>query len=105
MLDKAKVREIAKQYTNKVRETYNPKLIILFGSHINGNPNEYSDIDIALIFDKYEGNWVEAWADLFSLREDISFDIEPHMLEEANDRSGFLEHIKRTGEIIYEEAS
>ena len=102
MLDKTTVREIAMQYTNRVRQIYEPKQVILFGSYINGNPHEYSDIDIAVVFDNYDGDWLKAWTELFQLRRGISYDIEPHMMDGTGDRSGFLEHIMKTGEIIYE---
>lgn len=102
MLDKKEAREIALQYTNLLCKTYEPKSIILFGSYINGNPHEYSDIDIAVVFDNIEGLHYEIWTNLFALSESISFDIEPHLMDESDDRSGFLDHIRRTGEIIYE---
>lgn len=101
MLDKKAVREIASQYTDLLCKTYAPKSIILFGSYINGNPHKYSDIDIAVVFDGIEGSRYEIWANLFLLRESISFDIEPHLMDENNDRSGFLDHIRKTGEVIY----
>lgn len=102
MLDKTKVREIAISYTSKVREIYNPKQIILFGSYVSGTPHEYSDIDIAVIFDCVEGDWLETWKHLIKLRRGLSYDIETHMLDETCNRSGFLDHIRKTGEVIYE---
>jgi predicted nucleotidyltransferase len=79
-----------------------PKQIILFGSYVHGTPHKNSDIDIAIIFDRMEGNWLDEWGKLFQLCEGISLDIEAHMLDEAYDRSGFLEHIRNTGEVLYE---
>ena len=102
MLDKNEVRQIAINYANKVRQAYSPEQVIIFGSHVNGNPHEDSDIDIAVIFDIVEGNWLETWGDLVSLREGISYSIEAHMLDETCNRSGFLDHIRETGEILYE---
>ena len=102
MLDKREVREIAAKYTDKVRQIYNPKQIIIFGSYVNGSPNADSDIDIAVVFDSVEGDWLETWARLIGLREGISYDIETHMLDETCNRSGFLDHIRATGEIIYQ---
>ena len=102
MLDKATVREIAKKYTNRVKEEYNPKQVILFGSYVNGTPHENSDIDIAIIFDETGDEFLDTWTHLVKLRRGISFDIEPHMLDETCNRSGFLEYIRKTGEIIYE---
>ena len=102
MLDKGAVREIARKYTKRVREEYNPKQVILFGSYVNGTPHENSDIDIAIIFDETGDEFLDTWTHLIKLRRDISFDIEPHILDETCNRSGFLDHIRKTGEIIYE---
>ena len=102
MLDKKEAREIAFRYTNKVRQFYQPKQVIIFGSYVNGNPHAESDIDIAVIFDNVEGDWLETWGQLIGLREGISYDIETHMLDETCNRSGFLDYIRKTGEIVYQ---
>ena len=101
-MDKREAREIAVKYTEKVRKIYNPKQIIVFGSYVNGDPHIESDIDIAIVFDSVEGDWLEIWGNLIGLREGISYDIETHMLDETCNRSGFLDHIRETGEIIYQ---
>ena len=102
MLDKREVREIALKYTDKVRQFYKPKQVIIFGSYVSGTPHADSDIDIAVVFDSIEGDWLEEWGRLIGLREGISYDIEAHMLDETCNRSGFLEHIRKTGEVIYQ---
>ena len=106
MLDKATVGEIALKYTKEVCKTLNPKSVILFGSHVNGDPHEYSDIDIAVVFNNYDGDWLDTAVLLQRLRrginEGLSGGIEPHMMDETSDQSGFLAHVKKTGEIIYE---
>ncbi|MCL2153988.1 MAG: nucleotidyltransferase domain-containing protein [Oscillospiraceae bacterium] len=102
MLDKREVREIAAKYTDKVLQLHNPKQIIIFGSYVNGSPHADSDIDIAIVFDSVEGDWLETWGRLIGLREGISYDIETHMLDETCNRSGFLDFIRETGEIIYQ---
>ena len=38
---------------------------------------------------------------MVKLRRGLSIDIEPHLLDERKDKSGFLEHVKETGELIY----
>jgi len=104
MLDKKTVREIAERYAEEVTKVLNPNAIILFGSYITGNPNELSDIDIAVVMDNFEGDWLGTASLLCGLTRRVSIDIEPHLLDGSSDRSGFLEHIKKTGEIIYEAA-
>jgi len=102
MLDKSTVREIAANYTQVIRRTCSPKQVILFGSYVNGTPNAESDIDIAVVFEHVEGDFLEQWGRLIRLCENVSYDIEPHMLDESCNRSGFLEHIRSTGEVIFE---
>jgi len=102
MLDKTTVREIALQYAEEVKKVLNPEKIILFGSYVNGTPWEYSDIDIAVVMNGYQGNKLETVTMLYGLRRRVSIDIEPHLMDETHDRSGFLEFVKKTGEVIYE---
>ena len=102
MLDKNAVREIALKYVDEICKTLNPQTVILFGSYVNGNPHEYSDIDIAVVFSDFQGDWLKTLSFLVGLAWDLGEYIEPHMMDIANDRSGFLEHVMKNGEIIYE---
>ena len=101
MLDKTDAKKIAQIYSNRVINEYSPKQIILFGSYANGTPHEYSDIDIAIIFDETGDEFLDTWTHLVKLCRGISFDIEPHMIDENRTKSGFLDYIRETGEIIY----
>ena len=102
MLDKASVRQIAESYTRRIRDEYNPKQVILFGSYVQGKAHEDSDIDIAVVFDVAPGEFLDTWTHLLKLRRGLSFDIETHLLDETMTRCGFLEYIRSTGEVIYE---
>jgi len=103
MLDNAKVREIVRDYSDEVLKMLNPTKIILFGSYVNGTPDEWSDIDVAVLVRDYKGDWLDTHARLFNLKwQDEFIDIEPHLLDETHDPSGFIEHIIKTGEVIYQ---
>ena len=108
MLDKESVREIARKYSNEVRKIFNPTRIILFGSYINGTSHELSDIDIAVLVNDVKGeDWYNACILLWRARRnagqiDDFIDIEPHLLDENYDPSGFVEHVIKTGEVIYQ---
>ena len=104
MLDKTEVRKIAARYAEEVKKVLNPDAVILFGSYVNGNPHEWSDIDIAVVVNGFQGDWLETAAMLCGLSWEISLDIEPHLLDETCDRSGFAEHVIKTGEVIYSAA-
>ncbi|MCL1881084.1 MAG: nucleotidyltransferase domain-containing protein [Oscillospiraceae bacterium] len=104
MLDKGKVREIAVKYADEVRKIFNPASVILFGSYVNGTPHEWSDIDIAvLVNDVKDDDWYNSRILLNKIRRNLYFiDVEPHLLDENHDPSGFVEHIIKTGEVIYQ---
>lgn len=101
MLDKTTVREIAVRYAEEVKNILKPDAIILFGSYVDGNPHEWSDIDIAVVINDFQGNWLETASMLCSLTRRVSIDIEPHLLDETCDKSGFVSHVIKTGEVIF----
>ena len=104
MLDKATVREIAEKFADEVNKVLTPAAIVVFGSYINGNPHMWSDIDIAVIMHDFQGDWLETASLLCKLTRAVSIDIEPHLLDETCDMSGFVAHVKETGEFIYKAA-
>jgi len=102
MLDKTTVVDTVERYADAVVEKFSPAAIVLFGSYVNGMPHEDSDIDVGVVFNGFEGDWLETSAQLWGLTEDVSFSIEPHLLDSTQDRSGFVRHVMKTGQIIYQ---
>lgn len=104
MLDKAKVREVAGEYSKEVKKLLNPDKVILFGSYASGIPHSESDIDIAVLVRNLDDKaWYESRIQLQKIRRNKMFlDIEPHLLDESRDPCGFVEHVIKTGEIIYQ---
>ena len=106
MLCKTEVREIVQKYSEEVRKLLDPSGIILFGSYVNGVPHEWSDIDVAVLVNNIKD---EDWYDTCTLlhrliRNNEFIDIEPHLLNPNYDPSGFVEHVIKTGEVIYQSA-
>ena len=104
MLDKATAKQIAADFSREVAKTLGPDKIILFGSYINGTPHSNSDIDVAVFVHDLDD---DAWYKTRILLQDICWngafwDVEPHLLDEANDRSGFAQHVIKTGEVIFQ---
>ena len=104
MLDQKTVVSTAKRYAQRVAREYKPSAIVLYGSHAKGNAHEDSDIDIAVIFDGFTGDWLKTSSRLWHLTEDISFYIEPVLLDSTKDKSGFVADIFKTGQVIYRAA-
>jgi predicted nucleotidyltransferase len=101
MLDKKTVIEYANKYAEYVTKEFSPHAIVLFGSYVKGNPHEDSDIDIAVVFNKFEGDWLKASARLWRMTEQVSLSIEPILLDTTEDKSGFVNNVMKTGQIIY----
>ncbi len=100
-MDKQEALELAKDYANIVIEHFVVKEIILYGSYANNRAHEYSDIDIADIVDNIDQNILEAQAKLFKLRRELDLRIEPVLIVEGNDKSGFAEEVLETGIKVY----
>ena len=102
-MDKAKARKLVEQYANIVINNMVVNKIILYGSYARGDYRKDSDIDVAVIVPKesVSKNIIDDMAKLFKLRRNISTDIEPVLLIDEEDASGFLESISEYGEVVY----
>lgn len=100
-MDKKTVIKRVKKYADTVKKNFPVKKIILYGSYAKGTPREDSDIDVAVILESVDDDFLKSETKLFRLKRDIDPRIEPILLEEKNDKSGFLEEILKIGEIIY----
>lgn len=101
-MDKNEALTSARLYAVKVAPVLRPEQIILYGSFASGTAHEDSDIDVAVVVKKLTGDYLDTARMLYKLRRDVDDRIEPLLLEEAHDRSGFLAQIRRTGVMIFE---
>jgi predicted nucleotidyltransferase len=100
-MDKTEAVASVRKFADLVRRSFDVKKVILFGSHAKGTAREDSDIDVAVVFEKIDGDYLDVITQLSRLRREIEYRIEPVAMEERNDRSGFLREILKSGEIIY----
>jgi len=91
------------EFANRAAAMFHPQEVVLFGSQVNGKPNMESDIDIAVVFDLLDNTRLEKAFQLYKLRRNIDTRIEPVLVQKNNDSSGFYNHIKATGKILYRE--
>ncbi len=96
-----KIVEIARLYAQKVRSRMPVSMVVLYGSCARGTAKKDSDIDIAVVVDKFRGDYLKTSAELFNLVRNVSKRIEPVLLCRENDKSGFLENVLKDGKIIY----
>jgi len=100
-MDKSQVLNKASKYAEIVRKNFDPEKVVLYGSYTRENWKEESDIDIAVIVKRVEGDFLEKEKLLYRLRRYVDIRIEPILLEESSDRSGFLKDVLEHGRIIY----
>ena len=96
-MDQEQAIILAADYAQKVRCIMNPNDVILYGSYAKGNFCADSDIDIAVIFDVFNGDYWQTVQRLHELTIVVDTRIEPVLLESNNDPSGFVETVRREG--------
>jgi predicted nucleotidyltransferase len=103
-----KTRKTIRLIADKLKESYNPQKIILYGSYAWGLPDEDSDIDLLIIKDTEEkphDRIVNAARIISPLRRGYAVDILVITPEELKSRldigDQFIEEIISRGEILY----
>lgn len=96
-MDRTQAVKIAESYARQVKSYISPDSVILYGSYAKGNFNADSDIDIAIVFDKFDGDYWETIIKLHEMTLSVDTRIEPVLLENANDPSGFIRNIQQEG--------
>lgn len=93
--------ETVREYAEVVRNRFPVKRVILYGSFARGTQRPDSDIDVAVVFESLPVDILGTETELFKMRRDIDLRIEPIIVEEEPDLSGFYEEISRYGTVIY----
>lgn len=99
-MDKAEVILKLKKYKSLLLKEMVFEKMILFGSYAKETQREDSDVDVAIIVDKIQGDYFSTIPLLWRVRREIDDRIEPVILEKSNDQSGFLKEIIENGIMI-----
>lgn len=83
---------------------FHPEKLVLFGSYAKGNVHRYSDVDVAVWSPVFSGEFTDFEKALSVLRNypKIQAKLYPSFADE-NNFDPFIEEIKRTGIVIYEQ--
>lgn len=76
----SKIKAIVLKYVEAICNKYEVEAIILFGSYAKGTENEDSDIDIAIVIDKFRDNIIDEEVEFMKIRRGIDYRIEPHII-------------------------
>jgi len=101
--DKHLIYKEVEQYISLLRDKHIQVIqAYLFGSYATGRADEWSDIDLAIITDKFVGDGFDFRFLLTKLARTIDPDIEPHpyLLSEFNESNPVAGEIMRNGERV-----
>lgn len=96
-MDKREAISKVKQYSLLLKEHLNFEKIYLFGSYAKNTNKEDSDIDVAIVVNKIEGDYFSINPLLWKLRRQVDDRIEPILIEKEFDDAGFLSEIQKYG--------
>lgn len=96
-MDKTEVIEKLERYKKLLSKKMVFDKMILFGSYAKGNQKENSDIDVAIVVDKIQGDFFATRPLLWKIRREVDDRIEPVILETTHDDSGFLKEVIKNG--------
>lgn len=83
------VKKIVRAYAKTLRENRVPfRHVYLFGSQAAGRTNQWSDIDILVLADKFPGGYFTYKSKLWSLTRRVDTRIEPHACTVSDFRRG-----------------
>jgi uncharacterized protein len=93
------VKELIDIFIKQVSREIKIDALYLFGSYANGNARKYSDIDLAIVSEYFEGDRFNDKKRLnkFVLSTSIDFEIHPFNTKDFNDKNPFVEEIIKTG--------
>jgi uncharacterized protein len=96
-MDKSEAINKVKAYQLLLKDHLRFETIYLFGSYANGTNRSDSDIDVAIIVDRIEGDYFSIHPLLWKLRRQIDDRIEPILIERDFDKADFLGEIQKSG--------
>ncbi len=97
-------------YIDVIKEKFDLKLVVLFGSRANGTANKRSDIDLAVFVEEADSSgYLEEESLLYKCRRNIDLKIEPHLFYFKDylehEPADFISEVLRTGQVVYRKSA
>ncbi len=96
-MDKGEAISKVKQYTVLLKQYLPIEKVYLFGSYAKNTNREDSDIDVAIVVNKIDGDFFSVNPLLWKLRRQIDDRIEPILIEREFDEADFISEIQKHG--------
>lgn len=96
-MDKGEAISKVRQYSQLLKQYIQFDKIYLFGSYAKNTNKEDSDIDVAIVVKKIDGDFFSINPLLWKLRRQIDDRIEPILIESEFDNADFIGEIQKSG--------
>ncbi len=95
-MDKGEAIEIVRNYKHAIADKFRDAKVYLYGSYSKGTAHKDSDIDVAVIVPKIDGDFLTLSAYLWHKVDDVNLLIEPILMEDG-EPSPLFEDVMKTG--------
>lgn len=102
MYSKEDINKIIDKLIQLISPEFPLSSVYLFGSYAQGNADEYSDIDLAIVSDRFEGSrfFDKKKLNKYILQTSIDLEIHPFKTEDFTQENPFVREILRRGKRI-----
>ncbi|MDY7027560.1 MAG: nucleotidyltransferase domain-containing protein [Spirochaetota bacterium] len=100
-MDREEIIELIRTYAKKISDIAPFYEILLYGSWARGTAKENSDIDIAVFVSEDPDDLIETEAKLWDRCREVDLRLEPLLIVDKDDPSGFKDMVKKTGIRVY----
>ncbi len=99
MYSQSDITDIVGKFVNLISDEFPIKTAYLFGSYAKGNARDYSDVDLAIVSDKFEGSrfFDKKKLNKYILKISIDLEVHPFRTVDFTEDNPFVKEIIQTG--------
>jgi predicted nucleotidyltransferase len=99
MYQREDINNIVSRFIALVSVEFPVKGVYLFGSYAKGTAHDNSDIDIAIVSDKFEGRrfWDREKLGKYVIKSSFDLEVHPYKTEDFTEDDPFVKEILQTG--------
>jgi len=102
MYSQSDINNIVMKFINLISDEFPLRGVYLFGSYAKGNPKDYSDVDLAIVSDNFEGSrfFDRKKLNKYILKTAVDLEVHPFRTEDFTEDNPFVQEILQTGRRI-----
>ncbi|MEK6552545.1 MAG: nucleotidyltransferase domain-containing protein [Bacteroidota bacterium] len=99
MYSKSDINSIVNKFISLVSDEFPLRRVYLFGSYAKGDAKDYSDVDLAIVSDNFEGSrfFDKKKLNKYILKTSVDLEVHPFRTEDFTEDNPFVKEILQTG--------